>query len=204
MNTGFRKNAFATMAAMALSAGFATFGAVAQDAAEKQTLLKCEKDICGIIVGKEKAGADLNCDLTKTWAKEDIEKGAKEKSLSWGFGTAQCKLKVAVKRGDVVTALTTPEYTLKIDKQSVACEIERGAEKYPIKMTLAPELKFKDGKNTGVSLKINDIEGTSLVKGVVWTAATLEQNFGLFESDLVKEVNKFIEKQCPKRLADSK
>ena len=101
-------------------------------------------------------------------------------------------------------ALTTPQYTLKVEKQPVSCEIERSAEKYPIKMTLAPELKFKDGKATNASLHVDNIEGTTIIKGVVWTAATLEQNFGLFESDLVREVNKFIEKQCPKRMAQEK
>lgn len=177
----------------------------AQDTeAEKKKLLECEKDICSIIVGKQKSGPNLACDLAKTWAGEDIEKGAQEKSVSWGFGSTRCSVKFNAKREDIVNALTAPQYTLKVERQTVSCEIERGSEKYPIKMTLAPQLKFKDGKATNVGLYVDNIEGAALIKGVVWTAAALEQNFGLFESDLVREVNKFVQKECPKRMAREK
>jgi hypothetical protein len=176
--------------------------AIAQDATEKETLTRCERDICGMITGKKKEGADLSCDLIKTWNQEDIQEGAKSKNLSWAFGRARCSVKINIKRADIVDAVATPAFTLKIAKQPVDCEIERESEKYPIKMTLAPELVFKDGKVTDASLGVDDIEGASLIKGAVWTAATLEQNFGLFESDLVREVNKFIERQCPKRMAE--
>ncbi len=196
----------ATRLIVALSAtimlGSAAF---AQDSdADKAKLAQCEKDVCGIIVGKKKDGADLSCDLTKTWKGEDIQKGAAEKSVPWGFGRTQCSVKINAKRAVLVDALTSPTYTIKSEKQTVSCEIERGTEKYPIKLSAAPELKMKDGKAVGISMNVADIEGATLIKGVVWTAATMEQNFGLFEKDLVKEINKFIERQCPKRLADAK
>ncbi len=171
---------------------------------EKQVLAKCERDICSVLAEKNKEGADVTCDLTKTWQKEEIEKGAQEKKLTWGFGRARCNVKLSLRRADLVDALVQADYTLKVDKQPVDCEIERNEEKYPITMTLAPELKFKGGKVAEADLGVDNIEGTTLIKGVVWTAATLEQNFGLFEGDIVREVNKFIEKQCPKRLAESK
>jgi hypothetical protein len=171
---------------------------------EKQNLSQCELALCTIIGEKKKEGADFTCDATKTWQKEDIEKGATEKKLTWGFGRARCTVKVALKRADVVDALTQPDFTLVVDKQPVECEIERSTDKYPIKMTLAPKVTFKNGKVTGANLGVDNIEGATLIKGVVWTAATLEKNFGLFQSDLVREMNKFIEKQCPKRLAEQK
>lgn len=179
--------------------------ASSQDAleTEKQKLAQCERDICGILIGKEKEGGDVSCDLTKTWQQEDIQKGAEDKKLTWGFGRARCSVKLDLKREALINAMSQPEYTLKVDQQPVNCEIERNAENYPITMTLAPELKFKDGKAVGADLGVDNIEGTTIIKGVVWTAATLEQNFGLFEDDLVREVNKFVEKQCPKRLATS-
>lgn len=172
------------------------------DDTEKEKLAQCERSICSVLQEKLKDGDDPTCDLTKTWQKEEIEKGAEAKKLTWGFGRARCNVKVSLKRADLVDAVTQPEFTLKVDQQPVDCEIERGEEKYPIKMTLAPELKFKDGKATTADLGVDNIEGTTLIKGVVWTAATLEQNFGLFEDDIVREVNKFIEQQCPKRMAD--
>ncbi len=171
--------------------------ALADDAAaEKEKLAQCAKQLCGVILSKDAKGPDLTCDLAKTWEKEEIQKGADYKNLSWGFGSARCTAKLNAKRADFVAALTSHEYTLKIGKQPVACEI--GAEKYGIRATLAPKLEFKDGAVTHGAVHMDDIEGAALIKGVVWTAAALERNFGLFEGDLVREVNRFVQKECPK------
>jgi hypothetical protein len=170
--------------------------ALADTDADKQRIAQCAKDICAIVVSKSANGPDLNCDLAKTWEKEDIQKGADSKSLTWGLGSAKCSVKVHAKRADIVAALTSPQSTLKVDKQSIVCEI--GAEKYPVSATMAPELKFKDGKNTAASLHIDDIKGATLIKGMVWTVAALEKNFGLLEGDTIREVNRFVQKECPK------
>ncbi len=176
-------------------------GALAEADAEKANLEKCAKDLCGIIISKNADGPDLDCDLTKTWEKDQIQKGADSKSLSWGLGSAKCSVKVAAKRADIVAAVSLPENTFKFNKQSAACEI--GSEKYQISASIAPELKFKDGTTTHVALNLTDIEGATLIKGAVWTVATLEKTFGILEGDLVREVNRFIKKECPK-LQESK
>ena len=175
--------------------------ALADDAAEKEKLAQCAKQLCGVVLSKDAKGPDLTCDLEKTWQKEDIQKGADYKHLSWGFGSARCTAKLNAKRADFVAALTAHEYTLKIGKQPVACEI--GEEKYSIRATLAPELAFKDGAVTRGSVHMDDIQGSALIKGVVWTAAALERNFGLFENDLVREVNRFVQKECPKIMSSA-
>jgi hypothetical protein len=174
----------------------------ADDRAEKEKIAQCGRELCGIIVSKNASGPDLSCDLAKTWEKEEIQKGADYKNLSWGFGSARCTAKFRAKRADLVAALTSPESTLKIGKQSVACEI--GEEKYTIGGTLDPELVLKDGKVTHGAVHLDDIEGSVLIKGVVWTAAALERNFGLFESDLVREANRFMEIECPKLMSGAK
>ena len=63
---------------------------------------------------------------------------------------------------------------------------------------MAPELTFKQGATTAVSLHMDNIHGAPLIKGVVWTAASLEENFGVLQKDMVREVNCFIKKECPK------
>jgi hypothetical protein len=173
----------------------------AYDQAEWEKLSQCARELCTIIVAKDAKGPDLSCDLVKTWAEEDIQKGADYKNLSWGFGSARCTAKFAARRADLVAALTLPEYTFKAGKQSFACEI--GEEKYTISGTLAPELVLKDGKAVNGAVHLDDIEGSALIKGVVWTAAALERNFGLFESDLVREANRFMRTECPKVLSSA-
>jgi hypothetical protein len=190
-------------AALLLGLSVALAGAALADTdADKAKLAQCGKDICAIITAKSASGPDVSCDVTKTWEKEEIQKGADQKKLSWGLGSAKCSAKISVKRSAIVDAVSLPENSFKLDKQSVSCEI--GSEKYTVSATLSPELKFKDGATTAVSLHMADIEGATLIKGVVWTAATLEQNFGLFESDMIREVNRFIKKECPKILGEAK
>jgi hypothetical protein len=198
MNFGLRKRFWA---GSVLALTFST-AVLADSPEEKEKLVQCAKDVCGIIVSKDASGPDLSCDLTKTWEKEDLQKGADEKKITWGLGSARCSIKVSAKRSDLVLALTAPVNVLKVGKQSVACEI--GEEKYPISISSDPEVNFKDGAATAVALHVADIKGTTLIKGVVWTAAELEKHFGLLQSDMVREVNKFIQKECPKILSAAK
>src|SRR5260370_29646612 len=83
-------------------------GAWADSEEEKKRLTRCAKDICSIIASRNPKGADLSCDLTKTWDKEQIQKGADSKNIKWGFGSAKCSVKFNIKRADIVAALTSP------------------------------------------------------------------------------------------------
>ncbi len=171
---------------------------------EKELLKKCEVDLCSILVDKKKEGEDLTCNLSKTWAKEDISKQAEEKKLSWSLGDSRCEVNLKIARADLVSAVSSPEYTLKVPQQSVKCEVEQGGTKYPINLTLAPVIKLKNGEATEISLGVGNIEAASVIKGVIWSAAKLEETFGIFHGDLLKETNKFITKKCPKTLAENK
>jgi hypothetical protein len=191
-------------AALACAMAMLVFGrsALAGSEEEKKKLYQCAKDLCAIIVSKNPKGPDLSCDLTKTWDKKQIQKGADSKNISWGLGSATCSVKFQIKRADVVAALTGARATFKPGKQSVACEV--GSDKYPIRATVSPELEFKSGTVTAASLGIKNIEGAFLIQSAVWTAAKLENNFGIFEKDLVREVNRFVQKECPKWVSTAK
>jgi hypothetical protein len=177
-------------------------GARADREEEKKKLYQCAKDLCGIILSKNPKGPDLVCDVTKTWDKDQLQKGADSKNIGWGLGSATCSAKFTIKRADIVSALTSPEAKFKAGRQSVACQV--GTDQYPISATLSPELKFKNGASTAGSLRIEDVQGAVLIKGAVWTAAQLERHFGIFEKDLVREVNRFVEKECPKWVSAGK
>ena len=36
----------------------------------------------------------------------------------------------------------------------------------------------------------------------IWTAAKLEDTFGIVHNDLIREINEFVHKRCPKRLKE--
>lgn len=185
------------LAASSMLAG----AAPAQEITEKERLKKCEVDICTMIVEKKKDGSDLSCDLSKTWAKEQISQEANEKKLPWELGDARCAIKLNMARADIVSAVDAPAYTLKVPQQGVDCEVEQGGARHPIKLTLAPEIKFKNGEAVEASLGVGNIEAPAVVKGVIWSAAKMEEFFGVFHGDILKEINKFVSKKCPKALA---
>ncbi len=189
------------LAALAVSATLSN-AVSAQEATEKERLKKCEIDICTIITEKKKDGPEFACDLSKTWAKEDISKEAEEKKLSWGLGDAKCSVSVKVARANIVSAITDADYTLTVPPQKVACEVEQGGTKYPISLGVGPTIKFKGGEAIEASLGVTDIEAASAIKAVIWTAAKMEENFGIFHNDILKDINKFITKKCPKALAE--
>ena len=174
----------------------------ADNPAETAKLAQCAKDLCAMIVSRKPSGPDLACDLSKTWQKDEIQRGADAANVMWGLGSAKCSVKVKAKRADIVAAVSAPQATFRLPPQSIACEVGTG--KYELRATLAPELTFRQGSTTAVSLHMDNIQGAPLIKGVVWTAATLEENFGVLQNDMVREVNRFIKKECPKILDATK
>ena len=166
---------------------------------ERELLKECEARICSLANKKAAAGDDLKCALSKTWTRRVIENGIKEKKISWGFGDARCAVGVDIKRTEIVAALTQPAHTIAIPAHAVKCEIEREKEVIPISLKLAPKLQFKGGKLEKAWLNVSEIEAPSVVKGAIWTAAKLEDNVGLFHSQIVKEVNEFFHQKCPAR-----
>jgi hypothetical protein len=100
----------------------------------------------------------------------------------------------------MIDALTKPEYEYKLPIHTVRCDIEREKEVMKVSVSMAPKFQFKDGKVTKAWLGIGTIEAPSVVKGAIWTAAQLEDTFGIVHGDLLREVNKFVYERCPKQL----
>jgi hypothetical protein len=167
---------------------------------EKEKLEACAKDLCTILVKREASGDDLKCALQKTWAGAKIKEGVEHKKLSWGFGDVRCAIDLVARRQEMIDALTKPEYEYKLPIHTVRCDIEREKEVMKVSVSLAPKFQFKDGKATKAWLGIGTIEAPSVVKGAIWTAAQLEDTFGIVHSDLLREVNKFVYERCPKQL----
>ena len=191
------------VAGLALSLLAITPAAAALDETQKEKdgLEACEKSLCELLVKREAAGDDLKCDLTKTWGRDKIKSGVEGKKLQWSLGDARCSVGLAAKRQSIVEALTKPEYELKLEPHMVKCEVEREKEVTTINISLAPRIQMKDGKAVKAWLGVGNIEAPTAIKGAIWTVAQMEETFGIFHSELIKDVNKFVHEKCPKRLA---
>ena len=169
---------------------------------EKEQLEACERDLCTLLVKKEPGGSNLQCNLQKTWASKKIKQGVEEKKLSWALGDMRCSVKFDASRQDVIDALSKPQHELKLAMHTVKCEVEREKEVLNINVNLAPRIQFKDGKAMKAWLGVGEIQAPTVIKGAIWSAAQLEDTFGVVHSDLIKEINRFVYERCPKQLTN--
>jgi len=187
------------MALAALSLPLAALDELGDEAAH---LKACERDICEIILKKEGRGRPLACHLTKTWGEKDIAKGASSKKINWSSGDARCTTKVHLTRRQIVAALTTPKYTLRLPLQKVECEVEEDGKPAPVTAVLSPKVEFRDGKAEKFWINLKQMEGPSMLKGLVWTTAKLEDSIGIFHADILKAINKFVYQKCSRNYPD--
>jgi len=170
---------------------------------DEEKLRQCDRDICGVITSRSADGAPLKCDLAQTWSKEDIAKAVKKGKLSWTFGDARCTTKFEFSRALFAAPFKEKSYKLKLPAHPVACEIDNSGSRHELRAKMAPVIEFEDGKAKAVSLGVSDIDGTAVVRNVVWAAWKFENTFGYFQADFVKGVNEYITDHCPKQNASA-
>jgi hypothetical protein len=183
-----------------LLAPFGTASAIEPRADEKARLKACEKSLCQVVVSKTPTKGDLQCPLSKAWSRKTMKEGSAKK-LRWGFGAAKCEVDLRVPRDMIVGALSADEIKVTIPAHTVQCEVEREDKIDKAQITLAPIIEFKNGKAKKIWVNVTEIKAPGVIKGVVWSAAQLEDSVGLFHRKMIKAVNKFIKVECPKVVA---
>jgi hypothetical protein len=168
---------------------------------DEERLRQCDRDVCGVVTNPTAGGAPLQCDLAQTWYKEDIAKAVKKGRLSWPFGDARCTAKFEYSRALLGAPFREKTYTLKLPAQPVSCEVDNSGSRHELRAKMAPVIEFENGKAKSVSLGVTDIDGTAVVRNVVWAAWKFESTFGYFQADFVKGVNEYITEHCPKQNA---
>lgn len=167
---------------------------------EKKNISVCERQLCTMLVKKEAKGANLRCDLTKTWGEKTI-KGAESNTLSWGFGDARCTVKLDVSRADIVQAVTAKDWKFHLPEQQIHCLVEEDGKPKEVTVRVSPKIQFKDGKAEKIWINLKEANGPGAVTGLIKFAAKLSDTVGLFHGQMIKAVNGFIYKGCPKVLA---
>jgi len=187
----------AAAALMLALLGAPSASALDQQSNEEKLIKNCEERLCAMLLRKDAKGDDLKCELTKTWAKSTI-KGADSHTLKWGYGDARCSVKLHIPRADIVAALTSHEYSFEVAPHTADCLVEQDGEAQTVKATLAPKIVFKDGKAEKVWVNLKSIKGPAGIKTSLWLAANLSDKVGLFHRPMLKGINGFINKYCPK------
>lgn len=171
--------------------------ALEEGAGEAKAIDACDKRLCSMVQGKDPRGEDLKCALTKTWAKSTL-KEADQRSVKWSFGDARCTVQVDINRGMVVAALSGKQGKLWVPAHTANCIVEQDGQVKNLTATVAPKIVFKDGRAEKVWINLLKIEGPPGIKATLSTAAQLSDSLGIFHRAMLKSVNGYIYKHCPK------
>jgi hypothetical protein len=171
--------------------------ALEEGAGEAKAIDACDKRLCDILQQKNLKGDDLKCALTKTFARSTIKEGD-QSSVKWMFGDARCTVHIDISRATIVTAVSGPESKLWVPSHTANCIVEQDGQLKTVTATLAPKIVFKGGKAEKVWVNLLNVEGPPGIKATLTTAAQLNDTIGLFHRALLKSVNGYIYKHCPK------
>jgi hypothetical protein len=174
----------------------------AQDSSP-EVMAQCALNVCKVVVNRPETGKDISCDLSKTWSKNEIAEKSAGKPMSWVLGNVHCAVKMDLERASIVSALKAKEYTLKAKPHAVKCEIGKEGSMDRVSLTLEPVITFKNGEVVKVSLGASNIKAPAAISSILWTAIQLEK-LGVFDKDMLREVNKFVTKKCPEMVRAAK
>jgi hypothetical protein len=187
--------AFGVATGLAL-AGIGASWALEEQRGEEEAIKACDQRLCAILVHKNPKGDDLKCKLSKTWTKSKI-KEADSARLSWGYGDARCTVDLDLGRATLVAAMTGERAKVHVPPHTANCVVESDGRLEKVTAVLAPKIYFKNGKADKVWVNLKSVEGPASIRFTLQTAAQLADTFGLFHRQMIKSMNKYIERHCP-------
>jgi hypothetical protein len=185
-------------AALAVTAA-APVHALEEQKGEAQAIDDCDRRLCGILLGRSPSGDDLKCALSKTWARSTLKEGD-QPSLAWGFGDARCSMTLQITRASIVAAITSRKtHKFWVPPHTANCVVEEGGQLKPLKATLEPKIEFKNGQAEKIWINLRHVEGAASIKDWISLAAGLTDRTGIFHRQMIKSVNRYIYRDCPKK-----
>ena len=179
------------------SAGAGEIELTAEEKAEKDARKSCKVAICAGFRNPAAAPSDITCNVPKSWRKAQLDKMVSKAKVSWPWGPVTCNATIKLDRDALAKATTDEKSELKLATQSVDCRIaNEGAEATKVSVEFAPTVAFEKGKAVKAQINWGNLEGPTLVKGLMWTATGTDNTLNVLQSTLVTDINDFIGKKC--------
>jgi hypothetical protein len=199
---------WAGVAAVAMS--LAVMGSVAAEEAvdpkivermakEKEARRACKLDICKAFA-EPGAGAPIECDVTKTWLRDEILNRIVGGSYVWGYGHVQCTVKLKLDRAQIASFAGGAEAKAAFAEQVATCNVDdkdqtKGTA-FTVKLSAAPVATFAKGDVTAVSVDGLKTEGSSVAAAAVTSIIAVDKVSGLVSKAAAAELNEFIYEKC--------
>jgi hypothetical protein len=193
------------MGAAALAAMFGSEAlALKAQPNEKAEIEACEKRLCNLVAKKSPTTGQFTCNLNKTWAGKDIDKGSKSSSLAWGFGDARCSVNLRLENGAIVSAVKDRKATLQFPQHTVTCIVERKNNPTIVVAQLSPKADLENGRVQTVRVNLEHLRASTTIKILLKAAVGLVDGVGILHRPLVNSINKLLHEKCPKVAAGKK
>ena len=168
-----------------------------EEKAEKGARKECKKKICDIIATRDPEGEDISCDIVKTWRGEDIAKMLGGK-IDWPWGNAVCQSKLELARKPLASAMSEARYEIVMPAQKVRCTLAQKTEgePYAIEVTMAPKVKFENGKAIEATINWGEATAPMFVYPLIYAGTGLDNSANVLGPEVVRMVNEFVTKKC--------
>jgi hypothetical protein len=175
-----------------------------EEAAEKEARKECKKRICDVVATRDPNGENVSCAIVKTWREEDIVKMLGGK-VSWPWGKAVCQSKLELERKSLALAMSEASHEIVMPAQKVRCTLAQKAEgePYTVAVTLAPKVKFADGKATEASINWGEATAPLLIYPLIYAGTGLDNKTNVLGAEVVRMVNEFVTKKCTEVKAEA-
>jgi hypothetical protein len=168
-----------------------------EEKAEKEMRKACKIKVCTILATKDTQGEDVACDIVKTWREADITKMLGGR-INWPWGKAVCDFKLALQREPLAKAMSEASYEVVLSSQKLRCSVAQqgGAEPYAIEMSVAPKVKFENGKATEAAVNWGEASAPMLIYPLIYAGTGFDNTNNVLGPEVVRMVNEFTTKKC--------
>jgi hypothetical protein len=175
-----------------------------EEKAEKEARKACKTKICDIITTRDPGGDDVSCDIVKTWREEDIAKMLGDK-IGWPWGKAVCQSKLELARKPLALAMSEAQYEIVMPAQTVRCTLAQKTEgePYAIEVTMAPKVKFENGKAIEAAINWGEATAPMFVYPLIYAGTGLDNSANVLGPEVVRMVNEFTIKKCAEVKAEA-
>lgn len=170
----------------------------ARMAAEKEARKACKIEICKAFATP--GTGPITCDVTKTWAKEEILSRVVGGSYVWGYGHMQCKLALNLDKADLGKALTEAATKIAFPEHKLICNVDDAdtakGQAFGVTIAVTPVVAFEGGEAKSVDLQNVKSEGSSVASAAVTSVMAVEKVSGIVSRAAVSEINTFVYNKC--------
>lgn len=168
-----------------------------EEKAEKEARRACKVDICRVLASKDPNGADISCDIVKTWREASIT-NMLGGQIDWPYGKAVCQSKLVLKREALAKAMSEAKYDVTLPTQKLSCTLaqKKDGEPYKVEVAIAPKVTFENGKAVGAQLNWGEASAPMLVYALIYAGTGLDNQTNVLGPQVVRMVNEFATKKC--------